>query len=474
MSALRVVLQARTTSTRLPAKALLPIAGMPSAILAARRAARDGLDLVFATSTDPSDDLLAGLAASAGLKVFRGSKDDVLGRYAAATQDMDANDVVLRITGDDPVPDGDFLRALAAARAKRGVEMLFSMSPADGLPHGLAAQAFTVSALRAAAASATEPLDREHVGPWMVRNRSSAVFDELGALDLGHLRCTLDTIDDYFDLLRLFEGVADPVGVPWRALIDKLGAQCPWRGMPFRYLRGQPGGDGGVERLGALAPEIADQVDLDREVRVPLLRQAIRCGATHIVAEPGSAARSVGAALAQGWSGRANAILRLPPLPADVSRVRLGDWADATILSGLRDLGLARVHTVVVTPAAGARAAHLVEHIEGRRVQGWFRHLGVAVDSVAGAKRWLKHPGVVHIELACGPDERAPGLARILGERPEVMALARSRDATFQPTTVAGLLAQKWVHGVVVGIGEDTRHLGALVDAARAARPARK
>ncbi len=243
MTALRVVLQARTTSTRLPAKALLPIAGMPSAILAAKRASRgsvhstsrgsvhsttrDGLDLVFATSTDPTDDLLAAAATAAGLKVFRGAKDDVLGRYAAATADMADDGVVIRITGDDPVPDADFLRALVASRARRGVEMLFSMSPADGLPHGVAAQAFGVAALRRADTEAKLDFEREHVGPWMVKHLTSAVFDDYLALDLGHLRCTLDTLDDYFTLQNLFTGIADPIGTPWRDLVDKLDAQNP-------------------------------------------------------------------------------------------------------------------------------------------------------------------------------------------------------------------------------------------------------
>ena len=472
MSALRVVLQARTTSTRLPAKALLPIAGMPSALLAARRAARDGLDLVFATSDDPTDDLLAGLAADAGLKVFRGSKDDVLGRYVAATDDLHNTDAVLRITGDDPVPDADFLRDLAAARVRMNVEMLFSISPLDGCPHGLAAQAFTVDALRRAATAATETLDREHVGPWMVRNCSSAVFADLADLDAGHLRCTLDTLDDYFDLQRLFAGVADPIGTPWRALIDKLRGQSPWSGMPFRYLRGQPGGDGTAERLGALVPD-ADVFDgLDDEAALSLLRQSIRCGATHLVASPGHGAKLLGRALSQGWNGRAGAILRLPVPPADLGRGHLNDWADTAILSGLRDLGLPRVHTLAFEPPAGTKGVALCDHLELRQAEGWFRHLGVAVDSPSAAKHWLKRDIVTHVELDCGPDTfAAPGLAPALDARPEVMMLARP-DGILPAHALRGALTQNWAHGAVIGIDTPER-LAALVEVGRIARPRR-
>jgi spore coat polysaccharide biosynthesis protein SpsF len=457
MTALRVVLQARTTSTRLPAKALLPLAGMPSSILAAKRAMRDGLDLVFATSTDPTDDLLAATAAAAGLKVFRGSKDDVLGRYAAATADMADDDVIIRITGDDPVPDADFLRALVASRARRGIEMLFSMSPADGLPHGVAAQAFSVRALRDADKNAILAFEREHVGPWLVKNLTSAVFDDYAGLDLGHLRCTLDTLDDYFTLQTLFAGVADPIGMPWRALVEKLAAQNPGRGMPFRYLRGHPGGDPTVERLGALIPEIGAASSVDA------IRGAIRVGATHLIAGAGDAARAVGAALAQGWGGRAAAILRLSP-PADLARGRIADWIDLTLLAACRDLGLAKLYTVLLPDPTGARGTVLLAHLRDAQSRGLLRHIGVTVATPAAARKWLKRDAIAFIELACHPaDMKMRGLASALAARPDVMMVARPPADALQDA-----LGQAWAQGAVTALSSAWP---AQIDAARTARP---
>ncbi|MGH3428452.1 MAG: hypothetical protein ACRD3Q_09135, partial [Terriglobales bacterium] len=53
------VLQARTSSGRLPAKVLLPINATPVAVLAALRAGRGGLEVRLATSTDSTDYSLA-------------------------------------------------------------------------------------------------------------------------------------------------------------------------------------------------------------------------------------------------------------------------------------------------------------------------------------------------------------------------------------------------------------------------------
>jgi len=76
---LRIVLQCRLSSSRLPAKVLLPVGGLPIAVLAAKRAMRGGKDLVLATSVEPSDDLLADAATRHGVPVMRGPLDDVLG-----------------------------------------------------------------------------------------------------------------------------------------------------------------------------------------------------------------------------------------------------------------------------------------------------------------------------------------------------------------------------------------------------------
>ena len=60
----RIVLQARTSSHRLPAKSLLPVAGVPLAVLCAHRLGSTGREVVLATSTERSDDLLAALGGA--------------------------------------------------------------------------------------------------------------------------------------------------------------------------------------------------------------------------------------------------------------------------------------------------------------------------------------------------------------------------------------------------------------------------
>ena len=229
----RVVIQSRLNSTRLPGKALLTMGGMPLVELVARRAARSGHEVVVATSAERYDDRIAAHLGSVGIAVVRGSLDDVLARFAKATDDLDDDDRVVRLTGDNPVADADLVDDLLAAVAASGHR--YGRIDIDQVPEGLGAEVFLVSDLRRAAQEATEAYDREHVTPWLRRNLGELLHVPPGSpADVRAHRATVDTLSDYVRVSALFDGVADPVGVPWQQLmtelslqVDALGPQVP-------------------------------------------------------------------------------------------------------------------------------------------------------------------------------------------------------------------------------------------------------
>src|ERR1700722_11838610 len=136
-SQVRIVLQARTSSRRLAAKVLLPIAGVPLAILCPKRLGSTGLPVILATSHERSDDMLALMAVQAGVNVFRGSLDNVLDRFVRCVGDMQDADRVVRATADNPLPNGEFVDALLDRFGRGTGEYLATSWPHDGLPYGL-------------------------------------------------------------------------------------------------------------------------------------------------------------------------------------------------------------------------------------------------------------------------------------------------------------------------------------------------
>ena len=87
-----VILQARTGSSRLPRKVLADLAGRPMLAFLVERLKRcPSVDrCILATTELPEDDELADLGDSLGLKVVRGSQQDVLSRFVLAVECTDA------------------------------------------------------------------------------------------------------------------------------------------------------------------------------------------------------------------------------------------------------------------------------------------------------------------------------------------------------------------------------------------------
>ena len=235
MKRTRVVIQSRLNSSRLPGKAMLTIGGMPLIELVARRAARSGHEVVVATSDEPYDRRIAEHLRAVGIPVMRGSLDDVLGRFVAATADLEATDRVVRLTGDNPVGDADLVDELLAAMDISG--HTYGRVDIERVPEGLGAEAFTVEAIRTASARATATYDREHVTPWLRRELAELLFVPAGPTrDLRQFRCTVDVLADYDRASALFAAVPDPVQVPWQALMTELGRQID-AGMPLVPIR---------------------------------------------------------------------------------------------------------------------------------------------------------------------------------------------------------------------------------------------
>lgn len=103
-------IEARMGSSRLPGKVLAEINGQPSIqrLVDRLRQCNELDDIVVATSTASTDDVLAEWCNSYRVACFRGSENDVLSRVVQAHQFMHS-DVVVEITGDCPLTDSEIV-----------------------------------------------------------------------------------------------------------------------------------------------------------------------------------------------------------------------------------------------------------------------------------------------------------------------------------------------------------------------------
>ncbi|MBC7804181.1 MAG: aldo/keto reductase [Candidatus Parcubacteria bacterium] len=319
MSRRRIVLQARTSSARLPGKVLLPLCGMPVVVLAALRASRGGGDIVVATSSDRSDDHLARIAESHGLRCMRGPLNDVLARFVAATTDLDDADLCIRLTSDNVFPDSDFVARLAQAAVQSAHGYAGFTGGSDGLPHGMAGEAMRVGLLRQADHEARQATDREHVTPWIIRHcgRNAPAFPRDPERDFSHLRCTIDTLDDYRLVRAALASLSDPVAAPSLELCRRLARWVETGAalVPARIVSGELqstlvlGGAQFGSRYGiANATGMPKDAELGR-----ILAAAEKAGVTHLdtAAAYGESEARVGAALSH--DSPLSIVTKLPP-----------------------------------------------------------------------------------------------------------------------------------------------------------------
>ncbi|MBI2524607.1 MAG: glycosyltransferase family protein [Candidatus Rokubacteria bacterium] len=209
MSRVVAILQARIGSTRLPAKVLADVGGLPLLARVIARATRiPGVDaVVVATSVHARDQAVIDVARANGVGWFAGSEADVLDRYYRAARDARAA-VVVRLTADCPLLD-PAVSGLVLARFREGQTDYVSNVHPPTYPDGLDTEVFSFGALEQAWTHAREPAEREHVTPYIWGTPGTFRISNVEhSEDLSSHRWTVDEPED----LEFVRGVYRLIG----------------------------------------------------------------------------------------------------------------------------------------------------------------------------------------------------------------------------------------------------------------------
>tara|TARA_B100000780_G_C21063033_1_gene427375 strand:- start:283 stop:1056 length:774 start_codon:yes stop_codon:yes gene_type:complete len=216
------IIQARMGSSRLPGKVLAEIDGQPLlGILISRVKSSKSLDqIVIATTTEKADDILCDWLINEGVEYFRGSERDVLDRFWQCAKLYRA-DIIVRITADDPLKDSEIIdKALGMLKRSESVDYV-SNTLKPTYPEGLDVEVFRFSALKKANAEATLASEREHVTPYIWKNR--AKFKSLNfemTPNLSDWRWTVDKSEDLEFVRSLLRLVGNDMFTGYQDLIE--------------------------------------------------------------------------------------------------------------------------------------------------------------------------------------------------------------------------------------------------------------
>ena len=153
----------------------------------------------MATSDQASDDPLAAYAATLGVSVFRGTLDDVLGRFQACAT-KHPSDWILRVCADSPLLDPAVIQLLLAA-PRDDFDVVTTTSPRT-FPKGQNVELIRSSALLALPDAELTPDDREHVTPFFYRHPERYRVLNVQSDDPGLAQASL-VVDTLEDLQRL-------------------------------------------------------------------------------------------------------------------------------------------------------------------------------------------------------------------------------------------------------------------------------
>ncbi len=254
MSQTLAIIQARTTSSRLPGKVLQDISGQPMLVHVVERTLRAELvdQAVVATTTDPSDDPIVELCKKRGYACFRGSLHDVLDRFYQAACQYEAG-VIVRITADCPLIDPRLidltLRAFWGEIQGLPGRISQQLLNTEGLafpfdftanrlpppwsrtyPIGLDTEVCSMAALARAWREADQKYQREHVMPYL--------YDDIGVnfdqpcrfrvlqidheQNLGSLRWTVDTPIDLEVVRQIFSHFIGREDFSWLDVVELI------------------------------------------------------------------------------------------------------------------------------------------------------------------------------------------------------------------------------------------------------------
>lgn len=221
-----LTIEARMRSSRLPGKVIKPILGKPMLALMIERLkhARTIDGIVVATTVNPDDNPIVKVAEESKVDYYRGSEEDVLARVLGAARRFKA-DVIVETTGDCPLIDPAVVDKVVSDYRMGGADFV-SNNLVYSTPRGMDVRVFSTDKLAEIDRTTKDPADREHVSLYFwehpERYRLRNVTTDLPP-EVANLRLTVDTVEDFELIRRVFESLySDKLIFTFADILDLL------------------------------------------------------------------------------------------------------------------------------------------------------------------------------------------------------------------------------------------------------------
>jgi spore coat polysaccharide biosynthesis protein SpsF len=206
---INAIVATRMTSSRLPGKVLMELAGQPALVRLIERLKRSKYlqNVVIATTTNVEDDVVVQTAKEQEVLYFRGSEQDVLLRTVMAAESTNTQ-LIVQVTSDCPLIDAETIDIAIERILERPYLDYVGNHLVRTFPLGFSVEVFRTSALREIEQTTSDPADREHVSLYIYEHPELFKLSNVEAphfLRHPDYRLTLDTPEDYQLIKTIYE-----------------------------------------------------------------------------------------------------------------------------------------------------------------------------------------------------------------------------------------------------------------------------
>ena len=215
-----LLIQARSSSSRLPFKSLLSIDKYFAIELLYKRVKSKKYQTLILTSKDDSDDYFAHVLKRKNIPFVRGNLLNVKERFLNFKKNIHPNDILVRLTGDNLFIDKYLIKLLVRKIIKENKNYVFIGNQYLKIPYGISVEAFRFSQLKKK--KNNTPKDMEHVTYSFDKTKENSLKSLKENYKWKKLKCSIDHLENYYDVRKVFQKAKNPATISWHQLCSLL------------------------------------------------------------------------------------------------------------------------------------------------------------------------------------------------------------------------------------------------------------
>lgn len=201
------IIQARMSSERLPGKVMRILSGKPMIghLITSLTHSKKIDQIIVATTTNSSDDIIVNYLQKNNWKFFRGDENDVLLRYIDTLKQFPA-DYVVRITADNPLIDPTIVDSVIEQAISTQSDYS-SNHLVKTYPLGYIVEIISTKTLQNVEKLIKNSNEREHVTWHIIQNQNkfnTSNFSASANMSYPNWRLTVDTKEDFQLIEKIF------------------------------------------------------------------------------------------------------------------------------------------------------------------------------------------------------------------------------------------------------------------------------